>query len=86
MLTPQTCRAGRALVGLKQDELATRAKVALATVKNFERGRHVPRSNNLSALQAALEAAGVTFLAPDDRGGAGVAVASGEGVRLKEDA
>jgi transcriptional regulator with XRE-family HTH domain len=74
-ITAGQSRAARALVGLSQGELAERARVARQTVVDFERGARTPYPNNLSALRAALEAAGVEFI--DENGG-------GAGVRLRK--
>lgn len=71
MMTPAQSRAARGLVDMSQAELAAAARVGVSTVRNFEAGRSVPVANNLSAVRAALEAAGVEFIA-ENGGGAGV--------------
>ncbi|TIQ46363.1 MAG: helix-turn-helix transcriptional regulator [Mesorhizobium sp.] len=69
------CRAGRALIGWSQDQLATASKVAKATLANFELGKRTPYDRTLDDVRAALEAAGVIFV--DENG-------EGPGVRLKK--
>jgi predicted nucleotidyltransferase len=61
-LTPEMCRAGRALLGLTQDQLARRASVSRLTVAHFERVAHRPIPASLAAIRSALEASGVALL------------------------
>jgi transcriptional regulator with XRE-family HTH domain len=44
-----------------QADLANASHVSLSTVRDFEKGRRVPIANNLTAIRAALEAAGIGF-------------------------
>ncbi len=74
-MTPAQCRAARALVNMTQPDLAQAASVGLSTVVDFERQRRAVAQPSVAALQAALGAAGVEFIA--ENGG-------GPGVRLKK--
>ena len=76
-MTPEQCRAGRALLDWSQEDLAQRAQVAARTVRYFEKDMREPIAANLAAIQRALEKAGVVFI--DSNGG-------GPGVRLKKKA
>jgi transcriptional regulator with XRE-family HTH domain len=64
----------RAALGLGVRELAERAKVSPDTVARLERGDEL-RERTVDAIRAALESAGVEFIA--ENGG-------GPGVRLRE--
>jgi transcriptional regulator with XRE-family HTH domain len=66
-------RAARGWLGWSQRKLAEEAKVALRTVAAFERGTQSPRPNNISAMQRAVETAGVRLLFDDRGDAAGVA-------------
>lgn len=61
-MRPEHIRAARAWLGWQQSELAAKARVSLSTVRDFEKGRHTPIANNINAIQAAIEAAGLRFL------------------------
>jgi transcriptional regulator with XRE-family HTH domain len=59
VLTPAQIRAARALLNVKQSELAKAAGISLATLNNIERGVGDPRASTLDAIGRALEQAGV---------------------------
>ena len=75
-ITAAQCRGARGMIGLSQSELAATAGIGRQTVVDFERGARSPYDGSLAAIRAALEAAGVEFIA--ENGG-------GTGVRLRKD-
>lgn len=60
-MTPEQCRAARGWLDWSQDQLATFSKVSLSTVRDFEKGRRTPISNNLEAMKRSLEREGIGF-------------------------
>lgn len=75
ILFPDLCRAARYLLNLSQLDIAKAAGIVRSTVAEFERGARKPRANSMTAICAALEAAGVTFIEGDDTAGPGVRLA-----------
>jgi len=67
-MSPEQSRAARGWLDWSQKELAAKAAVSLSTVRDFEKGRRDPIANNLTAMRAALEAAGIAFLDGDALG------------------
>ncbi len=74
-ITPEQCRAARALLGWSRQQLANSAQIAERTLVDFERGARSPLNRTLTDIQRALEDAGVIFIDEDDEG---------PGVRLKK--
>lgn len=68
---PAQLRAARALVGWSRATLAEAAGTTERTLARLEAGENAPRDATASAIRAALEAAGVDFIA-ENGGGAGV--------------
>jgi hypothetical protein len=86
MVVPAQLRAGRALLGLSQTELAGRACLPLMTIKRAETEGDLGISEAaLAAIRVALEDQGVIFLAADGGEGPGVRLRRGgppdEGLR-----
>ena len=71
LLSPEQCRAARALVNWTQAELGSQAGVIRAKVVLFERGQTVSAVTR-RRLQTALERGGVAFVRADASGGLGV--------------
>lgn len=70
-------RAARALIGLSQAELASRAGVSVPTIKRCEsEGQNIPvvSSETQQKIRTVLEAEGIEFL-PENGGGPGVRLA-----------
>lgn len=63
------------MLGWSQAELAKAANVSRQTIADFERGAHLPISNNLTSIVAAFEEAGIEFIRE---------TGSGVGVRFKK--
>jgi predicted transcriptional regulator len=74
-ITPAQSRAARGLINWSRDKLAEVGGVPVRTVADFELGNTDPRKTTVGAIRAALEAAGVIFVAENGEG---------PGVRLKK--
>jgi predicted transcriptional regulator len=75
VITPEQCRAARALLAWSQQDLADKSGVGIVTVHQLEAGASQPRRATVDVVRRAFEAAGVEFI--DENGG-------GPGVRLKK--
>lgn len=73
-IAPEQCRAARALLNWSQAELEGASKVAKKTIADFERNARTPYARTIAAICAALESAGVEFIAQ-----------GGPGVRLRQE-
>lgn len=62
MLTNEQCRAARAWLNLKQEELAEASGVSVRTLVDFEKGVRVPHDRTLRDIQRAFEEKGVEFV------------------------
>ena len=72
MVTNEQLRAARALLGLSQTEVASRADLSVPTIKRLEGGFGPKVSDEArEKLQKTLEAAGIVFI-DENGGGAGV--------------
>ena len=71
-LTPEQCRAARALLNWSQPDLAEATGIARQTITRFESGANLPHPNNRATIREALEAAGIEFLPETKTKGVGV--------------
>lgn len=64
LITGRQLKAARALVGWEQTDLATKARVAISTVRRMESfdGAIGARTDTLDRIQMALEREGIEFL------------------------
>jgi len=74
-MSPEQCKAARAMIGLSQDQLAKAAGVAVSTIIPYEQNQRAPYVSTVRKLRTALETAGVEFI--EENGG-------GPGVRLRK--
>lgn len=77
MISAGQIRAARALLDWSQPGLADRAGVSMGTIRRMEDSAIGPgrsSAENVAAVQKAIEAAGVAFIA-ENGGGAGVRLA-----------
>jgi predicted transcriptional regulator len=75
VITPEQCRAARALLAWSQHDLAEKSGVGIVTVHQLEAGANQPRRATVDVVRRAFEAAGIEFI--DENGG-------GPGLRLKK--
>jgi transcriptional regulator with XRE-family HTH domain len=59
VISASQIRAARAILGVKQSELARASGISLATLNNIERGVGDPRTSTLEAIEQSLARAGV---------------------------
>lgn len=68
-VTPEACRAGRALLKWSMRDLGDRAGVAWTTINRLEAGAEA-RDATATKIVAAFEAEGVELISDSDRSGA----------------
>jgi transcriptional regulator with XRE-family HTH domain len=68
MVTAAQIRAARALLGWSQQELADKAIVSVNAVNRLERELVDTKMSTLTAVEKALQKAGVEFIPSGDRG------------------
>jgi predicted transcriptional regulator len=78
-MNPIQCRMARSALSLTTADLAALAEVGVNTVNRFEAGQDA-RLSSVAKMQAALEKAGVEFIA-ENGGGAGVRLKKRAGKR-----
>ena len=71
-IIPAQVRAGRALLGWSQEQLATRAKVGVSSVRDTENQKRPFDSGVANAIGQALRNEGIIFVHGDANGGPGV--------------
>lgn len=76
-MSPEQCRMARAGLGMTAEALAAAASVSKVTLSDFEIGKRSPHPRTIAAIRAALESAGVEFIA-ENGGGAGVRLKKGK--------
>lgn len=69
-MKPIQCKMARTALGWGTRDLARNAGVSPDTIARLERGENL-RASTISAVQSAIEAAGIEFI-PENGGGVGV--------------
>jgi transcriptional regulator with XRE-family HTH domain len=69
---PAQIRAGRALVGCSQEELATAAEISLTSLREIEGQKRPPDTGAAGKIHRALDNLGVAFVPSGPEGGPGV--------------
>lgn len=62
VVTPDQCRAARAMLQWKSANLSFEARVSLSTIVNFERRLRKTRPAKVQAMRRALEIGGIRFI------------------------
>ena len=75
MISARQIRSARALLGWSQETLAERAIISVSALRRLELGETDPRVSTVTAVQAALEQAGIVFTPATTNQGEGVRLA-----------
>lgn len=78
MISSEQCKAGRAVLGWTQADLANESGVSLRAIQEFEKKERKPNRTTLQGLLAALERSGIELT----RDGAGLHWGGLRGINL----
>ncbi|MBN7758867.1 XRE family transcriptional regulator [Nitratireductor aquimarinus] len=71
-ITPEQCRAARAMTRVSREVLANAANVPIFVIEQYEQMLSEPDDAQLESIETALETLGAEFIDEDRYGGAGV--------------